>query len=116
MNITYQKAVEIDKIKRGFFLWWNQTYVTIATDYPRPRLTTVLSDLQKQNKYWGVAIYIALALTGILKLYYPGGKDLHKEICFKQGKQVAYTVYAAKNKYGQKAVIAQKTEKAAAND
>jgi len=110
-HITYKRALEIDQIKRGFFLWWNQKYVTKANESPAPTIGKVINDLNAEQKDWGVAIYISLKLTGKLTVMYPKRLELHKEIKFKEGKQVAYKVYSPKDKHGKQTVIAQKKER-----
>jgi len=110
-HITYRRALEVDQLKRGFFLWWNQKYVTVANPSAAPTLTTVLNDLAAEQKDWGIAIYISMKLSGKLMVMYPKKPEIHKLIKFKDGKQVAYTVYAPKDRHGKQAVIAQKKER-----
>lgn len=110
-HITYKRALEVDQIKRGFFLWWNQKYVTKGNPHPAPTLKTVIADLLIERKDWSIAIYIALKLSGKVSILYPNRAELHKEIKFKDGKQVAYIVYSPKSRLGFQTIIAQKKER-----
>lgn len=110
-KITYKRALEIDQIKRGFFLWWNQKYVTKGNEHPAPTLNTVMTDLINERKDWIIAIYTALKLSGKVSILYPNKPELHKEIKFKDGKQVAYIVYSPKTRLGFQNIIAQKKER-----
>ncbi len=110
-NITYKRALEIDQIKRGFFLWWNGKYVTPYNTHPTPSVESVINDSIKERKDYSIAIYIALKLSGVVSICYPTRPELHKVIKFRDGKQVAYTVYAPKSKLGFQTIIAQKKER-----
>ena len=110
-HITYKRALEIDQIKRGFFLWWNGKYVTKGNPYPAPSVDKVITDLNRERKDWSIAIYISLKLTGTVSICYPNRAELHKVIKFRDGKQVAYTVYSPKSKLGFQTIIAQKKER-----
>ena len=110
-KVSYLRALEIDQVKRGFFLWWNQRYVTKANTAPSPTVKTVIDDLNSERKDWGIAVFSALKLSGRINVLYPSKDILHKEIKFQAGKQVAYKVYGPKNRYGKQSVIAEKKER-----
>lgn len=110
-HITYRRALEIDQIKPGFFLWWNGKYVTKSNPYPTPSIETVINDLNRERKDWSIAIHIQMKLSGTVSICYPNRAELHKVIKFRDGKQVAYTIYSPKSKIGFQTVIAQKKER-----
>lgn len=110
-HITYRRALEIDQIKRGFYLWWNGKYVTKGNSFPAPSVPTVIEALNKERKDWSIAIHIALKLSGMVSICYTDRSDVHKVIKFKDGKQVAYTIYSPKSKLGFQTIICQKKER-----
>lgn len=107
-RVTYLRALEIDQLKRGFFLWWTLKYQNQNTPTPAPTVDTVINDSNKEALVYGETIYKAMKLTGKVNTFYSNNRGCHKEMYFKDGRIVSYKVYSPKDRKGNQIVISKR--------